>query len=991
MSFRIPLEKFSRIVLIFILIAALPAIHTPRDVQAQDGQPVDLKLFDLLAPATGWLVLNQQLFWTSDDGQSWEQIGPAIPSAGTVEDVEFADSDTGWVLWTLANPDGTASFHLSRTVDHGASWTESILPLFEPGDAASIVDKAQMGWFDAQTGWISIKQESSSNFSLGSLFMTSDGGRSWNRSSLPIADHIDFSNSQTGWAVGGPSGSQVFDTQDGGLSWQDSSPPGLPEGSQATVYPPIVSGGQGLLVLTTAGIENSLRAYSWNNASHRWETAGDEYLDVQPGLIGVSILDAQIFVAVIPGTNSIVRMANGKIGSFKNTDGRTASITELDMVSLDAGWGRSIDSTCTATSCVSTVRLLRTKNGGATWTEITLPLTRSSEISTSLTVPGKSAPDAAQSTALQNTQPLIGQGFDKCEIPTFSQMQTWSNASPYRAVNLYIGGSSRACQNSALISSYLFQLYQQGWKFIPTWVGPQAPCTSFSSRMSSDIATAYNQGVAEANLAVERLAALGLTGPDKTGSVIFYDIEAYGTNTACRNAVNSFMNGWVSQIRARGSLAGVYGSTLCNTGLSDFLSIANVPDAIWAARWYHSMGTGFYDPNASVWDLGSCIPNTAWANHQRIRQYEGDHNETWGNLTLGIDSDVLDGIVAIPYDYPQVSTITRQDANPTSADTVRFTVSFSKPVSGVDATDFKLVIAGLRGASITSVAGSGASYTVTADTGTGKGTLRLDLVDDDSIRDAGNNPLGGAGTGNGSYTFGERYTILTGADTVGVFRPSNGVIFLKNSNSTGYADLALNYGIGGDYPITGDWNGDGIDTIGVYRQGVFYLRNSNTAGNADLTFAFGSSGDQPVAGDWDGDGIDTIGVLHGNSFSLRNSNTAGPAAVTFALGIPGDVGIAGDWDGDGRDTVGVFRPSNGVIFLKNSNTTGYADIAINYGIGGDQPLTGDWDNDGVDTIGVLRGNVFYLRNSNTVGIADLYFALGIPGDMPIAGDWDGLP
>ena len=125
-------------------------------------------------------------------------------------------------------------------------------------------------------------------------------------------------------------------------------------------------------------------------------------------------------------------------------------------------------------------------------------------------------------------------------------------------------------------------------------------------------------------------------------------MEHYGTNAACRSAVNAFMNGWVSQIHARGNLAGVYGSTLCNTGLSDFLNITNVPDVIWPARWYHSLGLGYYDPNASVWNLGSCVPNTVWSNHQRIRQYEGDHDETWGNLTLDIDSNVLDGVVAIP-------------------------------------------------------------------------------------------------------------------------------------------------------------------------------------------------------------------------------------------------------------------------------------------------------------------------------------------------------
>jgi glucose/arabinose dehydrogenase len=230
-------------------------------------------------------------------------------------------------------------------------------------------------------------------------------------------------------------------------------------------------------------------------------------------------------------------------------------------------------------------------------------------------------------------------------------------------------------------------------------------------------------------------------------------------------------------------------------------------------------------------------------------------------------------------------------------------------------------------------------------------------------------------------------------DTTGVFRPSNGALYLKNTHDTGFADIQINYGLGGDYPVTGDWNGDGVDTIGVYRNSLFYLRNSNTIGFADIVFAFGSLGDQPIAGDWNGNGVDTIGVYRSSTgtFYLRNSNSTGAPDMVFSLGIPGDVGIAGDWNGDGLDTTGVFRPSNGVIFLKNTNSTGFADIALNYGLPGDQPVTGDWNNDGVDTIGIYRNGTFYLRNSNTVGFADIVFGLGNPGDMPIAGDWDGLP
>ena len=230
-------------------------------------------------------------------------------------------------------------------------------------------------------------------------------------------------------------------------------------------------------------------------------------------------------------------------------------------------------------------------------------------------------------------------------------------------------------------------------------------------------------------------------------------------------------------------------------------------------------------------------------------------------------------------------------------------------------------------------------------------------------------------------------------DTTGVFRPSNGIIFLKNSHSTGFADIGLNYGIPGDYPVVGDWDGDSAVTIGVYRNGSFYLRNENTIGFADNVFAFGQPGDQPVAGDWDGDGIDTIGVYRPSNgqFLLRNSNSAGAADISFFLGNVGDVGIAGDWDGDGKDTTGVFRPVNGILFLKNTNDTGFADVALNYGIPGDKPVIGDWNNDGIDTIGVYRNGRFFLRNSNDIGFADIVFDLGNPGDMPIAGDWDGLP
>jgi hypothetical protein len=188
-----------------------------------------------------------------------------------------------------------------------------------------------------------------------------------------------------------------------------------------------------------------------------------------------------------------------------------------------------------------------------------------------------------------------------------------------------------------------------------------------------------------------------------------------------------------------------------------------------------------------------------------------------------------------------------------------------------------------------------------------------------------------------------------------------------------------------DVPLFGDWNGDGVPTPGVKRGNTYYLRNSNTSGVADVAFTFGDPADVPVVGDWNGDGTDTIGVKRGNVFYLRNSNTSGVADATFTYGAPTDVPVAGDWNGDGIDTIGVKRANN--FYLRNSNTSGVADLVFMFGLETDMAVVGDWDNDGVDTVGVYRptdGN-FYLKQSHAGGNADMMRMFANPGGLPLSG------
>jgi hypothetical protein len=109
--------------------------------------------------------------------------------------------------------------------------------------------------------------------------------------------------------------------------------------------------------------------------------------------------------------------------------------------------------------------------------------------------------------------------------------------------------------------------------------------------------------------------------------------------------------------------------------------------------------------------------------------------------------------------YPFVTSITRAVPDPTNASSVSWTVGVNENLTGVDASDFVLANGGLGGAAISGVSSSGAAtYTVTANTGSGSGTLGLNLVDNDSIRDLAGNRLGGTGNGNGNFA-GPVYTI----------------------------------------------------------------------------------------------------------------------------------------------------------------------------------------------------------------------------------------
>ncbi|MGW1167945.1 DUF1906 domain-containing protein [Streptomyces sp. NPDC002550] len=242
----------------------------------------------------------------------------------------------------------------------------------------------------------------------------------------------------------------------------------------------------------------------------------------------------------------------------------------------------------------------------------------------------KAAASAALDVAAQPGA-YTGKGFDACAAPSTATMNAWG-ASPYRAVGVYIGGNSRACAQPDLTSSWVSTVTGNGWHLIPTYVGSQAPCTSFGHTVSTDPATARSQGTAEADDAVSQAQALGLPA----GSVLYDDMEGYdNTNSSCSTGVLNYLSAWTGELHARGYRSGVYSSA--GSGMRDLAAqyttgAYTLPDHIWYAWW-----NGVADT-----DAGTYVPAADWADHQRIHQYSGGSDETWGGVTVDIDGDYLD-------------------------------------------------------------------------------------------------------------------------------------------------------------------------------------------------------------------------------------------------------------------------------------------------------------------------------------------------------------
>ncbi|WP_193788942.1 beta strand repeat-containing protein, partial [Zavarzinella formosa] len=376
------------------------------------------------------------------------------------------------------------------------------------------------------------------------------------------------------------------------------------------------------------------------------------------------------------------------------------------------------------------------------------------------------------------------------------------------------------------------------------------------------------------------------------------------------------------------------------------------------------------------------------------------------------------GTLAIDTTAPMATIALAGAATQVAGAGLQFNVTFSEPVSNVDASDFALAATGVSGQSITDVTPSGDNihFTVDVASGSGAGSIGLNIADTNDIKD-----LAGNGFGGGAFTAASNSPLTVGSaprsvsigdvngdgmpDVVAANFYGNTVSVLLGTGN-GLFGAAANFPVGMQpYSVSiGDVNGDGMPDLVTANEGnsnvSVLLGTGNGSFGAAANFTVGTNPESAVIGDVNGDGKPDLVTANASNGSVSVLLGTGTGSFGAAANFPGGNGpvsvVIGDMNGDGKPDLATGNVGNGTVSVLLGTGTGTFGAAASFtvGSGPESMAIGDVNSDGkpdLITANPVSANVSVLLGTGTgtfgaaanfpVGTAPLSVAIGdVNGD-----------
>jgi photosystem II stability/assembly factor-like uncharacterized protein len=357
-----------------LVFAPAPALADKNETSEPAESATPVAEAHLITPRAGWALTNGgDLYFTNNTGDSWRDVSPAPD----VQNAYFLDDKAGWAT-TFKATNSNVAFTLYSTTDAGRHWRSS--PIGAPDILSELHGPGSIEFVDVLHGWIALQRTSGSAFSLGTLFITSDGGETWKYREMPDYGEITFLDRFTGWLVGGVFNDHLSVTNDGGLTWftEHIPPPEdlAPQG-RMTFGAPASFGFEAVLPVTYSHKGADRFVFYFSSDISTWAPYGSStpvHSDADSGL--AALTDAELsepwFELDRDGSDLLVQTR--KHARHVTPQGLpTAPLDAVDFVNSSTGFAHAENTTCTnGSDCVRHTWLMRTTDGGATWEPLSI-------------------------------------------------------------------------------------------------------------------------------------------------------------------------------------------------------------------------------------------------------------------------------------------------------------------------------------------------------------------------------------------------------------------------------------------------------------------------------------------------------------------------------------------------------------------------------------------------------------------------------------------